>query len=62
MLLKDIIATKGHDGFLAVENQVNREVNAKHSVIATGGSAVYCEEAMLTLQRYLPDNLSSLPI
>ena len=47
MLLKDIIATKGHDGFLAVENQVNREVNAKHSVIATGGSAVYCEEAML---------------
>ena len=34
-------------GFLAVENQVNREVNAKHSVIATGGSAVYCEEAML---------------
>lgn len=22
MLLKDIIATKGHDGFLAVENQV----------------------------------------
>ena len=27
MLLKDIIATKGHDGFLAVENQVNREVN-----------------------------------
>ena len=30
MLLKDIIATKGHDGFLAVENQVNREVNAKH--------------------------------
>ena len=38
MLLKDIIATKGHDGFLAVENQVNREVNAKHSVIATGGT------------------------
>ena len=47
MLLKDIIATKGHDGFLAVENQVNRDVDAKHSVIATGGSAVYCEEAML---------------
>ena len=46
MLLKDIIATKGHDGFLAVENQVNREVNAKHSVIATGGSAVYGETAM----------------
>ena len=31
MLLKDIIATKGHDGFLAVENQVNRDVDAKHS-------------------------------
>lgn len=33
MLLKDIIATKGHDGFLAVENQVNREVNAKHLLL-----------------------------
>ena len=49
MLLKDIIATKGHDGFLAVENQVNREVNAKHSVIATGGSAVYGKDAMTHL-------------
>ena len=26
---------------------MNCDVDAKHSVIATGGSAVYCEEAML---------------
>ena len=32
MLLKDIIATKGHDGFLAVENQVNRDVDAQSIV------------------------------
>lgn len=29
MLLKDIIATKGHDGFLAVENQVNLRSQCK---------------------------------
>lgn len=47
MLLREIIAAKGHDGFLAVENQVNREIEDTRAVIATGGSAVYCEEAML---------------
>lgn len=46
MLLKEIIAAKGHDGFLEVENQVNRDIDAVCSVIATGGSAVYCTEAM----------------
>ncbi len=45
-LLKDIIAEKGLEGYLAVENQVNRDIAAEHSVIATGGSAVYCPEAM----------------
>lgn len=45
-LLKDIIAQKGVDGFLAVENQVNASIETKRSVIATGGSAVYGKEAM----------------
>ena len=45
-LLKDIIAQKGVDGFLAVENQVNASINTERSVIATGGSAVYGTEAM----------------
>lgn len=46
MLLKDIIATKGVDGFLVIENQVNAAVDADKSVIATGGSAIYGKEAM----------------
>lgn len=45
-LLKEIIAEKGREGFLAIENQVNRDLNAEKSVIAPGGSVVYCEEAM----------------
>ena len=45
-LLKDIIAQKGVDGFLAVENQVNASIETERSVIATGGSAVYGKEAM----------------
>lgn len=45
-LLKDIIAEIGNEGFLAIENQVNRDLIAEHSVISPGGSVVYCEEAM----------------
>lgn len=45
-LLKDIIAEKGVDGFLAVENQVNASIEVERTVIATGGSAVYGKEAM----------------
>lgn len=45
-LLKEIIAEKGLDGYLAIENQVNAEIGVKHSVIATGGSVIYCQEAM----------------
>lgn len=45
-LLKDIIEEKGIDGFLAIENQVNRDIITDRSVIAPGGSAIYCKEAM----------------
>ena len=45
-LLKDIIAEKGTDGFLAIEDQVNAEVEAEHAVFSPGGSVVYCENAM----------------
>ena len=50
-LLKDIIAEKGVDGFLAVENQVNVSIEAERAVIATGGSAVYGKEAMEHFKR-----------
>lgn len=46
MLLKDIIATKGIEGFREIENQVNRDIVTDKSVIATGGSIIYCPEAM----------------
>lgn len=45
-LLSEIIAQEGVEGFLAVENEVNRSIHAEHAVIATGGSAVYGREAM----------------
>lgn len=45
-LLKEIIEEEGNDGFLAIENQVNRDLEAEHAVIAPGGSVVYCAEAM----------------
>lgn len=45
-LLKEIIAEVGNEGFLQVENQVNRDLMADHAVISPGGSVVYCEEAM----------------
>lgn len=45
-LLKDIIEKHGLDGFIAIENQVNRDVTAEKTVIATGGSIIYGTEAM----------------
>ncbi len=45
-LLKDIIASKGVDGFIAVEERVNASLNLEKTVIATGGSVVYGAKAM----------------
>ncbi len=45
-LLRETIAEKGLEGFLEVENQVNSQLTAENSVIATGGSVVYGREAM----------------
>ncbi|BCJ96856.1 shikimate kinase [Anaerocolumna cellulosilytica] len=45
-LLKDIIEEKGLEGFLAIENQVNRDIQTESTVIATGGSIIYCLDAM----------------
>lgn len=46
MLLKDIIEKKGLEEYLAIENKVNRNISAYNTVIATGGSVIYCSEAM----------------
>lgn len=45
-LLKEIIERDGMDGFLAIENQVNRDITANNTVISPGGSVVYGKEAM----------------
>lgn len=51
MLLHEIIKEKGIDGFLAVENEINASLNVNRSVIATGGSVIYGEEAMEHLKK-----------
>lgn len=45
-LLHEIIASVGLDGFIKVENKINASINCEKSIVATGGSAVYGEDAM----------------
>ena len=45
-LLREILEQEGVDGFLRVEESVIASVRTEHSVIATGGSAVYSSRAM----------------
>ncbi len=49
-LLKDIIEKDGLEGLIAVEEQVNTDIQAKNSVIATGGSVIYGDRAMQHLR------------
>ena len=44
--LQKIIDEKGPDGFIEIEGQVLSGIEAHNCVIATGGSAVYSDEAM----------------
>lgn len=44
--LYEIIAEKGLEAFLQIENDVLKKVEADRTVIATGGSAVFGREAM----------------
>ena len=45
--LSEIISEEGTEGFLEIENKVCSGIDAENTVIATGGSAVYGEEAMV---------------
>lgn len=45
-LLKEIIEQEGMEGFLQVEDRVNRELDVKRSIIAPGGSVIYGAQAM----------------
>lgn len=44
--LSEIIEEEGYRGFQEVENRVNAAIDVENTIIATGGSVVYCEEAM----------------
>jgi len=50
-LLKDIIDRDGLEGLIAVENQINQNINTENSIIATGGSVIYGREAMQHLRK-----------
>lgn len=50
MSLCDIIDKYGIDGFKSIENEVLASLRCENSVIATGGSAVYGEDAMRNLK------------
>ena len=65
MVLSEIIKKEGKDGFMKIENDVNASIETDRTVIATGGSVVYCEEAMEHLKSigtviYLKLSLESL--
>ncbi|MBQ7335722.1 MAG: shikimate kinase [Clostridia bacterium] len=45
-LLHELIAERGMQGFLALENEINAGICAQRSVISTGGSVIYGREAM----------------
>ena len=49
-LLHELITEHGDEGFLEIENRVNAGLAVDKTVIATGGSAVFGEEAMKHLQ------------
>ena len=44
--LQKLLDACGPDGFIERENQVLSDMEFEHTVVATGGSAVYSEEAM----------------
>ncbi len=48
--LSEIIEEHGREGFLDIEAKVNSELCATRCVIATGGSVIYRESAMVKLK------------
>lgn len=44
--LSEIIEEEGIEGFTEVEDRVNASISEERAVISTGGSVVYCTNAM----------------
>lgn len=49
--LHKIIAQRGNEGFLKLENSTLAELRVHNAVIATGGSAIFGKEAMNNLKK-----------
>ncbi len=49
--LSQLIDEHGDEGFRAIENRINAELEADNSIIATGGSVIYGEDAMRHLKQ-----------
>ena len=45
-----LIDELGPEGFIEIENEVLREIECENTLVATGGSAIYSEEAMAHLK------------
>ena len=63
--LSEIIEQEGYAGFKEIEDRVNASIDVNETVIATGGSVVYCKNAMEHLKKagsvvYLKLSLESL--
>lgn len=50
-LLKEIIKQEGLNGFLEIENKINKELDIQGGVIAPGGSVIYGKDAMEHLKK-----------
>jgi len=50
-LLHELIEQYGRKGFLELEGKINTSLNVENTVIATGGSVVYEEDAMQHLSK-----------
>ena len=51
MLLKEIIAKHGDEGFRKIEDDINAQLNVQNAIIAPGGSVIYGERAMKHLRK-----------
>ncbi len=49
--LEELIEERGPEGFMQLEDEINSSIEASHSIIATGGSAVYGKRQMAHFQQ-----------
>lgn len=61
-LLHELIAERGVEGFWKLEEAVGESIETKRTVIATGGSAIYGEKAMVHYKQIGTVVYLSLPL